>query len=93
ALLIIGLLLAAQAPENAVTSDEALLPDGQQTFVTALHDRLMFDLAELHCLRQQAAATSRNQQALWQLLITDGCEQKLPLLSAKQRPELVSKAA
>ena len=93
ALLIIGLLLAAQAPENAVTSDEALLPDGQQTFVTALHDRLMFDLAEQHCLRQQAAATSRNQQALWQLLITDGCEQKLPLLSAKQRPELVSKAA
>jgi hypothetical protein len=93
ALLIIALLLVAAATENAVPSDEALLPDGQQTFVTALHERLLFDLAEQHCRRQQATSTSRNQQALWQLLITDGCEQKLPFLSAKQRPELVTRAA
>jgi len=93
ALLITTLLLAAQATSTAQTTDEALLPDGQQSFVAALHERLLFDLAEQHCRRQMEASASRNQQALWLLLITDGCEQKLPLLSAKQRPELVSKAA
>jgi len=86
-------LLALQASCIAQTNDEALLPDGQQSFIAALHERLLFDLAEQHCRRQLEASASRNQQALWLLLITDGCEQKLPLLPAKQRPELVTKAA
>lgn len=93
ALLILILLLHSQAAEPAQPPDDSLLPDGQQQFVAALHGRHMFDLAAQHCQRQQATAVSRNQQALWQLLMADGCELQLPLMPARQRPELVTKAA
>ncbi|MFM7830348.1 MAG: hypothetical protein ACKPJD_01070, partial [Planctomycetaceae bacterium] len=53
ALPTITLLLALQASCIAQTADEALLPDGQQSFIAALHERLQGQQGQGECDRGQ----------------------------------------